>query len=483
MKVEPKPVSMPLKESLFDLSKDFLLITNTKGVIKEFNQSFLDFFGYSAGELKGKKLADLVHKDDVLPAKMLFLAHEEEHDAVEQMLRFNTRKESFQPVNVIVKHRTSKELLIQLVDMLPIQRNESESIVNEHVLFLILDLVPYPVFVKNSKSEYILLNQAQANLFGLKLSEMLGKSDHELIQNEQELDMVRESDKQVLELLQKVTIPEQNFTTPNGTRYVLQTTKVPFINAVTGERNILGVSIDYTDRKSAEDELVKTNFELDSFVYRSSHDLKAPLRSVLGLVSLMRMDKSEENLTDCVERMEKTINRLDLFISDLTNYSRNARLEIQKQDIDLEGLIYNTLDNLKYLDPLKKISVDLKIDKRASFFSDKHRIEVVLQNILSNSIKYQKSSSSKPFIKVIGRITDHSAQIEIRDNGIGIKKEYQNGIFNMFYRATERSEGSGLGLYIVKQAVDKLQGNVTFESEEDKGTTFKITFRNLKEST
>lgn len=481
MKGKPKPTLMPLKRSLFDLSKDYLLIADTKGAIKEYNQSFSTFLGYTLEELKGDNLYNFVHEDDVFPAKMLFTAPEKGTGQSEQVLRFKMANGHFLPMNFSIKYRVKNKLLLQLEDLEPLHRYNSENILNEHVLFLILDLVPYPIFVKNSKSEYILLNQAQADLFGLKLSEMLGKSDHELIRDEQELETVRQSDKQVLELLQKVTIPEQHFTTPNGTRYVLQTTKVPFINAVTGEKNILGISIDYTERKTAEEELVKTNFELDSFVYRSSHDLKAPLRSVLGLVSLMRMDKSEENISDCVERMEKTINRLDLFISDLTNYSRNARLEIQSQDIDLEGTIYTILDNLKYLDPLKKISVDLKIDKKTSFFSDKHRIEVVLQNILSNSIKYQKASISNPFIRVTGTITEQFAELEIQDNGIGIKKEFQNGIFNMFYRATERSEGSGLGLYIVKQAVDKLQGSVTFDSEENKGTTFKIMFRNLKE--
>lgn len=472
---------MSLKKSLFDLSKDCLLIASSKGIIKEYNSSLAQFYGYGLNELKGKNFFDLVFKDDVLPAKMLFSPTFGDERAKEQPLRFRMAHGEYVSMNFVIQHRSEKEVLFQVVDLEKLYDKESEQFINEHVLYLILDLVPYPVFVKNSSSEYILLNQAQADLFGLKLADMLGKSDHELVKDEQELEMVRQSDIQVLELLQKVTIPEQYFTTPNGNKHVLQTIKVPFINAVTGERNILGVSIDYTERKAAEDELVKTNFELDSFVYRSSHDLKAPLRSVLGLVSLMRMDKSEENLSDCVDRMEKTINRLDLFISDLTNYSRNARLDVQRQDVDLEGLIYSTLDNLKYLDPLKRISFDLKIDQDIPFYSDKHRIEVVLQNILSNSIKYQKPNSEKPFIKIRGKITERYAHLEIKDNGIGIKKEYHQGIFNMFYRATERSEGSGLGLYIVKQAVDKLQGNVTFESEEDKGTTFKITIRNLKE--
>lgn len=471
---------MPLKKSLFDLSKDYLLITNSKGVVKEFNQSFATYCGWLPKELKGKKLFQIVHPDDALPAKMMFSVSFSEGKPCEQMLRLQKADGQQVPMNFIIKYCTARECLIQVEDLQLNNHRESEKFINEHVLYLILDLVPFPIFVKNSQSEYILLNQAQANLFGLKVSDMLGKRDDALIQDELELEMVRHSDKEVLEMLQKVTLTEQQFTTPNGSKHVLQTTKVPFINAISGEKNILGVSIDYTERKTAEDELMKTNFELDSFVYRSSHDLKAPLRSVLGLVSLMRIDKTEENLADCIDKMEKTIFRLDNFISDLTNYSRNARLDIEKQDIDLESLIYNSLENLKYLDPLRRITVDLEINKTSAFYSDKLRIEVVLQNLLSNAIKYQKAVNSQPYIKVIGKIDEHYALLEIIDNGIGIKKEYHQGIFNMFYRATERSEGSGLGLYIVKQAVDKLFGKVTFESEENKGTTFKITLRNLK---
>jgi PAS domain S-box-containing protein len=471
---------MALKKSLFDLSKDHLIIVNHKGMVKEFNPSFLQYSSLSTEVLKGKKLLNFVHPDDILPAKMFLSDADFDKGFTEQTLRLQKGDGKYTPVNLVLKSKTERETLLQVIDLEVFQQRESDKFINEHVLFLILDLVPFPIFVKNYRSEYILLNQAQANLFGMSIDEMLGKTDSDLIKDEEELETVKESDKKVLESLQKLTLAEQQFSTPNGHRYVLQTIKVPFINAVSGERNILGVSIDYTERKFAEEELMRTNFELDSFVYRSSHDLKAPLKSILGLVSLMRLDKSADNIAECVDKMETAILRLDRFISDLTNYSRNARLDLQKHPVNLQELVVSTMDHLKYLDPTRKVSLDIQIEAPTDFYSDKHRIEVVLQNILSNAIKYQKPDSSKPKISIRGKISDEFLLLIIKDNGIGIKKEYQHGIFNMFYRATERSEGSGLGLYIAKQSVEKLQGTISFESAENKGTTFTINLRNLR---
>ena len=474
-----KAKGMQLKNALFDQNQDFLFIIDKKGLIKETNTSFIRFLGCKEDEVVKNNFLKFIHKDDLLPAKMFLEAFDRRQDSCQQLLRFKNSEDQYVQFNFILKYKSKSSYMLQAIDLLVLHRSESDRFINEHVLYLILDLVPYPVFVKNSKSEYILLNQAQAGLFGLSVEQMLGKTDDDLVKDEEELKMVRKSDSQVLESLEKITLDEQIFSTPNGNRYVLQTTKVPFINAITSEKNILGISIDYTARKAAEAELMKTNFELDSFVYRASHDLKAPLRSVMGLVNLLQLDKSTKNQEECISRIEASIFRLDEFIKELTNYSRNARLDVSRQIVDIEEVVFQILDNLKYLDPQNKISVDIHIGNKSVLYSDRHRLQVILQNLLSNAIKYQNPKNDQPHIKIKGEIFEDYASIDITDNGIGIGKEFHDGVFKMFYRATELSEGSGLGLYIAKQSIEKLGGDISFKSSKDEGTVFNLKFKNL----
>lgn len=469
---------MTLKKSLFDLSHNLLLIISKRGKVKECNQSFAQLLGFEVSDLKGQHFLRLLHPDETLPAKMFLSAVFQSDSFTQQIIRFRNSKNEYVALNVHSKFKAENECMVQAIDLDVLSRNESDKFINQHVLSLILDLVPYPVFVKNSCSKYILLNQAQADLFGMSVSQMLGKRDDELIEDKEELQLVKQTDEKAFATLEKIVLDEQNFTTPNGRKYMLQTTKVPFINTVTSEKNILGISIDYTERKAAEEELMKTNFELDSFVYRASHDLKAPLRSIMGLLNLMKIDKSEENQENCLHRIESSIARLDDFIKDLTNYSRNARLDINKQSIDLEKTILHTLGHLKYLDPDNKINVDINIHASHELITDQHRLEVILQNLLSNAIKYQKPGNVAPHIKIEGKVGPEKVKLQIKDNGIGIEKHLHGGIFQMFYRATELSEGSGLGLYIAKQSVEKLGGNITFSSIKNGGTVFAVEFKN-----
>jgi PAS domain S-box-containing protein len=219
-------------------------------------------------------------------------------------------------------------------------------------------------------------------------------------------------------------------------------------------------------------ELVKTNAELDRFVYSASHELRAPLTSILGLISIAQMDESDAAKVKILELMQTSVERLDIFIRDIVNYSGNSRLELVRDKIDFEEVIHGCLEQLRYMPEMEKVSIFTEIHGDYDFYSDRRRITVALSNLLSNAIKYQRVDQDKPYIHISVRITPSRADISISDNGTGIAEEYQDKIFNMFYRATERKSGTGLGLYIVKEVVDRLQGEVSVESTLGKGSTF-----------
>ena len=217
----------------------------------------------------------------------------------------------------------------------------------------------------------------------------------------------------------------------------------------------------------------KTNFELDSFVYRASHDLRAPLRSVLGLLNLIKIETNEDQKSVYVNLAEKSINKLDSFILDLTNFSRNTRLEIKKEKIDFEAVIAESIENLKYMENADNVKSIIEISENEPYLSDPGRMAILFQNLISNAIKYQRPYIDS-FVKIKIIVNESGAAIEVSDNGKGISSEYLNKIFEMFFRASEDSYGSGLGLYITKQVVEKLQGKIEVESQFNEGTTFKV---------
>lgn len=246
--------------------------------------------------------------------------------------------------------------------------------------------------------------------------------------------------------------------------------------------DVEGVSVfarNVTSKKMAADELVKANFELDSFVYRSSHDLRAPLRSVLGLINLVRLENEPQQQSHYLDLIEKSVNRLDNFINDLTHFSRNSRVSIEQKKIDFNAILDESVENLRYMENADRVKLHVDILQDCDFFSDPPRISIILHNLISNAVKYQRTSIDDSFVSVDIRISEQNATITVTDNGTGIEDEYLPRIFDMFFRASAKSYGSGLGLYITKQVVEKLSGSLHVESKLNVGTTFVITLPNL----
>lgn len=236
---------------------------------------------------------------------------------------------------------------------------------------------------------------------------------------------------------------------------------------------------DISNRVEAENQLKNTNYELDSFVYKVSHDLKAPLRSMLGLINLSKSENKDATINLYLDMMLRSIQSLDSFIKDLTQFSRNSRMEIISEVIDFEKITNEIIDNLKYQENAGAITMIKEIQQQIPFYSDPHRIATIIGNLLSNAYKYHRFDGNNPYINIKIDTTEHYVKMIISDNGSGIQDEYHDKIFHMFFRASEKSQGSGLGLYIVKSALDKLHGTVTLHSVPQQESVFTIEIPNL----
>jgi signal transduction histidine kinase len=170
--------------------------------------------------------------------------------------------------------------------------------------------------------------------------------------------------------------------------------------------------------------------------------------------------------------------KLDDTLKEILDYSRNSRQELTIEEINIQQLLDDNLEKMQFMPGAPGIRKEINIRQEHPLFSDKYRISVIFNNLISNAIKYYDPHKEDPTLRITIDVNRERARLEFDDNGIGIDKQYQEKIFNMFFRATQLSEGAGLGLYIVQEAVDKLKGTIKIDSEIRKGTTFTIEIPN-----
>ncbi|MES2733369.1 MAG: PAS domain S-box protein, partial [Bacteroidota bacterium] len=374
-------------------------------------------------------------------------------------------------------------------DITPQKLVEEEMKKSRLFLQSIVDNLPVAVFVKDARNQSFgqiyLWNKTSEHLFGLTIDQVQGKTVFELFPPDQ-ATFFHQKDVETFEKGVVEDIPEEPVDSHTLGRRLLRTIKVPIFSEQNEPQFLLGISEDITQRKEAEillreqnDELKKINTELDRFVYRASHDLRAPLVSMLGLINITRLEPGETQREEYFQLMTKSIHKLDIFIQDIINYSKNTRLEIITAKIDFTSLLSETLEELKYTEGNEDIEKIVDMEEKADFYSDTFRLNVIFNNIISNAIRY-RNPRAKSFLHTTIRVTANKVVIEFKDNGQGIATSNLSRIFDMFYRASANNVGSGLGLYIVKEMIETLDGVIQVESTLGEGTTFRIELPNLR---
>ncbi len=348
----------------------------------------------------------------------------------------------------------------------------------------VINTAPNLISLSDDEGKYKIVSKSVCDLLGLEQEQIIGKTHDEL------RDIVHSSTGKIwiskpLHAFAGEGKEEVRLPLHNGQSLFFDIINKPMITS-DGDFQLLKIGTNITDRKQAmkslllkneelseaNDLLEKINAELDKFVYSASHNLRAPLTSIMGLISLMRL---EGNTSSYLNLMEKSIQRLDGFITDIISYSKNARQEVLAEPIDFDALFRAAFEDLAFFNPNPKLSLQISVKStERPFVSDAKRLEMILINLISNAFKYHNFDQALPYIKASVEADEKNAKIIIEDNGQGIEKQHHAKVFKMFYRATEGSEGSGIGLYIVKEVVEKLKGTIHLESSPGVGTTFTI---------
>jgi PAS domain S-box-containing protein len=356
------------------------------------------------------------------------------------------------------------------------ERKQTEARIrkNEALLAQLFLNVPMAVVLLNEFGKVEQVNKGFEEMFGYTLTELRGRSINDFIVPD---ELSHEGvDLNNLIASHRVVSIETIRRHRNGTivNVILYGMPVMLDNQTIG---IYGVYVDITQRKRVEEELKVRNTELDNFVYKVSHDLRAPLSSILGLVNLAKLPGNTDNPMDYIDIIGSKVEHLDHFIGDVLSHSKNLKIDLTVAKVDFNQIIDQTFNDLNYLEGAKGISRMVKVDG-IEFYSDPWRIAEILRNLISNAIKYRKLDQVASEIGIKISIDHLRAEIAFSDNGIGIDEKNLAKVFEMFYRATEQSDGSGIGLYIVKNAIDKLGGQISVASRLGQGTRFNIILPN-----
>ncbi|WP_230407933.1 sensor histidine kinase [Flavobacterium hydrocarbonoxydans] len=225
--------------------------------------------------------------------------------------------------------------------------------------------------------------------------------------------------------------------------------------------------------ENKNENLIQVNHELDRFVYSASHDLRSPITSLKGLIELTQIEDDTDQIREYLCLMHQSLTRQDQFISDIIDYSKNKRKQKIVEQVSLHDVVNEAIEQMMHIENANKINFkkEILVDE---IMSDGLRLKIIVNNLLSNAIKYADTNKSEMFISIKTYFADGFHKIEIDDNGIGIKEEIKDRIFEMYF-GTDKNKGSGLGLYIIKEAIENIKGNIMVASEENVGTKFTVT--------
>lgn len=473
-----------------------LWTSDVNGGISFYNSAWLNFTGRNLEQELGRGWIENVHPDDIVPFvnETYYAAlHARKPYAAEFRLRRYDDEYRWVLESGVPKFDSNGEfegLIGSTLDITDRKNAEINLKHQEKFNSRISELSPDFIYIYDlNLKQNIYNNRSLTELLGYGGDEYPQLNEHVFVElvHPHDHELVKYSEAYFFKFNKAVYVDlEFRMKAPGGGWRWINTRETIFSYDDKGNpAQLLGNGRDITEKKLTEQELIQTNNELkvineelDGFVYRASHDLRAPLSSVLGLINLTKEDVKDEKATFYFDLIEKSIKKLSEVTSDLIDQARNASLEMSVGLISFKTIVTDIIDGIRFHENSAKIKFDINIEEEIPFGTDRLRVILLFNNLISNAVKYHDNSKSTMYLK-ISIITSHeNALITVEDNGLGIEEQFQDKIFDMFFRVNKTVSGTGLGLYIVKGAIDKLKGSIRLVSKPKQGTTFFVELPN-----
>lgn len=462
-----------------------VIITDPYGRIEWVNDSFEKSTGYSLEEAKGLKPKDFLQVKDERTAE------------VRKKISESLSKKEFVEVEIINVNKSGEEYVISL-QISPVFDRDGDLV---NFIALQKDITTEVKYRKEIERVNFRMDQitrgssigmweydiddktAEWNdvLFEIYDVERTAKDLHRIwneMLHPEDVENVRKDIEQMIRGEKNTSVIEYRILSGKKRDEVkyLKTTAFRENDHDSKTNKVLGSTVDISVTKKFEkdildknQELIKINGELDQFVYSVSHDLRSPLLSIKGILSVIDDDSELVEIQTYLELIERSVNRLDSTILEILDFSRNARLDHVFSLFNVKELVENIFNDLAFVTD-EKVDLRCHIVGSDMMYQDRARLEILLKNLISNGIKYRRHSDEDSFVDVTVFADSSDYKIVVKDNGEGISEENQKKVFGMFFRASSSSSGTGLGLYICKDIVSKMNGEINLESQSGIGT-------------
>nr|WP_246535263.1 hybrid sensor histidine kinase/response regulator [Litoribacter alkaliphilus] len=233
--------------------------------------------------------------------------------------------------------------------------------------------------------------------------------------------------------------------------------------------------------KDKNDKLKKVHTEMNQFVYSLSHELRGPLMSISGISKLAKLENQNPEVLEYFTMIDHATDKLDDFIYKMLDFYRSTKIENKIVAIDFNKVLSQQYAAYQEKWDLEDVAVDFNVNQTFDFYTDDSKLRVILNNLFGNAFNFQKKDNPFKKIRIAVEVTEDNAIIEVFDNGIGIDEKLQKEVFNLFQRATQQNVGSGIGLYMVKESVELMQGKITLQSKMGEGTHVRVELPNLQQ--
>lgn len=459
------------------------------------NKGIEGIFGYNPEEVgkTSKWWFDKIHPEDSIRMSIkLYSFIEQKTEKWQDQYRFRCADGTYKYVldrGFLLKDENGRAIrMIGAIQDITKQKEEEQRL---KLLETVITQSKDSILITEANSEdrkiprIVYVNPAFSQMSGYESNEIIGKSTN--------IFKGPKSDSEELKKLLRAIKNEEECVietityTKSKEEYWVRFAMIPIFNNEGVITHWISIQRDITDEKKLETEkehlireLTQNNKDLKQFSYITSHNLRAPLSNLIGLLNLIEdIPIENEELEEILAGFTKSTHLLNETINDLVKVIIiKDNPSMQKEEVSLKEVFENVFSQLSFQIELHKPIIKLKFDKVPLLNTNKAYIESILLNLLTNSIKY-KSENRKLKISITAEQIDHQAILTFKDNGIGIDLERnKDKVFGLYQRFHNYPDSKGLGLYLVKSQVETMGGTISIDSEVNKGTTFTITFKN-----
>jgi len=443
-----------------------------------FNKESQKFFGKRSVDIVGKQF----RLDDFFESNVAAKISSKFYTTKHQFMLRSYKTKDGSTFSHIWRHfgTSTEEKILVGYDITEQVRKEDKINDQKELLETLIETMPLPIFYKDIENGvYLGCNSAYSRFLGKPINDIVGKTIVELYPKEQAEIMLTKDD----ELLEDGSVQEYEspFCTKEGDLKYGRIYKAIYKNHLGKSVGILGISMDITDTINYGKNLEELNQTKDRFFSIVAHDLKNPFNSLLGMLELLREDYDEledEERKDYLEVLNRTSNRLYRLLTNLLDWSRTQidGMKFEPENINISGIIEDNVNVLQHQADHKGIELAYEIDEEINVNADYNMISSVVRNLINNAIKFTNKNGK---IRVYAEKLEKEYRFGIEDSGVGIPQENIEKLFKidekLSTKGTASEVGTGLGLILCKEFIEKHKGRIMVGSEVGKGTTFCFT--------